>query len=73
MTDNETNDHMFQCQAISRHCWQLSLITTIRKQAESAKTDPKLTDIMLAGMRSYFSDTDFPTTNSANFAPSFTS
>jgi hypothetical protein len=33
---------------------------TIRKQADSAKTDPKLTDIILAGMRSYFSDTDFP-------------
>jgi hypothetical protein len=67
----ESNDHMFQCQAVSRRRWQSSFITTIRKQAESSKTDPKLTHIMLAGMRSFFSDTDFPTAEVIHFPPQY--
>jgi hypothetical protein len=51
---------MFQCQAISRRSWQSNCITTLRKQAESNQTDPKLVHILIAGMRSYFDDTDLP-------------
>jgi hypothetical protein len=56
----ECNNHLFQCTAVSRRRWQSSCILTIRKQAETIHTDPKLVHIMLAGLRSYFDDTDLP-------------
>jgi hypothetical protein len=50
----ETNDHMFQCPSITHRKWQSNLLSTTRKRAEKAKTDPRLTHILLAGLRSYF-------------------
>ncbi len=58
--EEESNNHMFQCTAVSRRSWQSNCITTLRKQAENNRTDPKLVHILLAGMRSYFDDSNLP-------------
>jgi hypothetical protein len=49
----ECNHHLFQCTAVSRQRWRNKTTSTLRKRLD-ATTDPKLSDIMTAGLCSYF-------------------
>jgi hypothetical protein len=49
----ECNHHPFQCTAVSRQCWRNKTTSALRKRLD-ATTDPKLSDIMAAGLCSYF-------------------
>jgi hypothetical protein len=50
----ESNDHLFQCQDISRQRWRSATTSDIRKRLETNSTNPVLVDIMMAGLDSYF-------------------
>jgi hypothetical protein len=47
------NHHLFQCTAVSRQRWRNKTTLTLRKRLD-ATTGPKLSDIMTAGLCSYF-------------------
>jgi hypothetical protein len=55
----ESNDHLFQCQNISRQRWQSSTTSALQQPLENDGTNPVQVDIMMAGLNSYFLEKPF--------------